>query len=98
MKTNLPCPKSVLVWIRWIDASGESCRVHIDDVHNMSAEVNTNVGWIIAENDDVLRLAHGQSSTGEIDCFKIPKVNIVERIFIVPKRCPRSKSDDEEAG
>jgi len=93
MKSNLPCTKSGLVWIRWIDASGESCRIHIDDIQNMSAEINTNIGWIIAENGNVIRLAHGQSSTGEVDCFKIPKVNIIERIPIVPPRKNKEVKD-----
>jgi len=96
MKPSLPCPKSGLVWIRWLDASGESCRIHIDDVHNLSAEINTNIGWVVAENGDVLRLAHGQSSTGEIDCFKIPKVNIIERIPIVPERVKQKKADENK--
>ena len=97
MKDNLPCKKNELVWIRWIDASGESCRVHVDDLANLHSEINTNLGWVVAENDQVLRLAHGISTTGEVDCFKVPVANIVERIPVVPPRKrPVKKEPTEE--
>lgn len=94
-ESSLPCRKSELIWLRWIDASGESCRVHVDDVHNLHSEVNTNVGWVVAENDSVLRLAHGNSTTGELDVLKVPLINILERIPIIT---PRKKKDGKAKG
>lgn len=83
---KLPYPKSKLVCVFWEDAEGNSCRVDADAVHNLAVSLNSNVGWIVAENEKALRLCHGSSTAGELDCLTILKANVMEVMEIVPRR------------
>lgn len=68
--------KRQLVWVTWQDAVGDSSRAHIDDLAGITLALNTNLGWIIHEDDSRIVLAHGFSSTGEVDHFTIPRGDI----------------------
>jgi hypothetical protein len=83
---DLPCRKTALVWIRWRDAVNESTRAQVEDAANAQLAVNTNIGWVLHENAERLVLAHGVSSTGEVDHFIIPIACIVERRPLVAAR------------
>lgn len=78
--------KNQIEFIVWKDAVGDSSRVMIDAVEDVALAVNTNLGWVIHENEDRIVLAHGTSTTGEVDHFVIPKNCIVERIHVSRKR------------
>jgi hypothetical protein len=69
--------KKQLVWVTWRDAQGDSSRTHVDDLAVITLATNVNLGWIIHENDRRIVLAHGYSSSGEIDHFAIPTGDIV---------------------
>lgn len=71
--------KKQLVWITWRDAVAETTRTHFDDLSEISLSTNTNLGWIIHENESRIVLAHGYSTSGEIDHFAIPQGDIVSR-------------------
>lgn len=83
---KLPYPKVDLVCVFWEDAEGESARVDADAVHNLAVALNSNVGWIVAENDKVLRLCHGASTSGELDCIAILKSNVVDVVHVAPRK------------
>ena len=76
-----PCTKENLVWIIWKDACGDSARLQVDSVESCSLVTNTNVGWILHENEERVILAHGISTGGEVDFFAIPSNCVVERIY-----------------
>ena len=84
--TDLPCRKGCVIWIRWRDAVGNSTRAQVEDAANAQLALNTNIGWVLHENAERLVLAHGVSSTGEVDHFVIPIACIVERRPVVPPR------------
>ena len=97
---KLPYPKVDLVCVFWEDAVGESTRIEADAIHNLSVALNSNVGWIVAENDKVMRLCHGASTSGELDCIEILKANVIEILAIAPrKRTPKRTKEpgDKEA-
>jgi hypothetical protein len=81
MSSSLPCRKTDLIWVVWEDACGDSTRAQRDVVAAQQLAVNVNLGWIIHEDAKRIVLAHGTSSTGEIDHFVIPQVSILERIY-----------------
>lgn len=58
--------------------------------------VNQNVGWIVAESDTVVVLAHGLSTSGELDVFKIPKNCIRERVQITGRKAPQPSPVETE--
>ena len=76
---QVPCEDREIVWVVWVDAVNLSTRVHYEAVRDCSCATNVNVGWVVDENDKRIVLAHGKSSTGEIDVFVIPVENIIER-------------------
>jgi hypothetical protein len=90
---DLPCRKNGLVWIRWRDAVGNSTRTQVEDAAHAQLAINTNLGWILHENGDRLVLAHGVSSSGEVDHFVIPIACIVERRPVLPVR--KTKQEKE---
>lgn len=77
---TLPCKRSEVEFVVWKDAMGSSSRATLDALKQVSLAVNTNLGWVVSENDERIVLAHGVSDTGEIDHFVIPVNCIVERI------------------
>ena len=79
---NLLDGSKELVWIVWKDACGDSSRVHIDSVADCSLVTNSNLGFIMHENDERIILVHGLSTGGEVDYFAIPTNCIVERIHL----------------
>ncbi|MGH7194627.1 MAG: hypothetical protein ACREJM_14005 [Candidatus Saccharimonadales bacterium] len=79
--------KNRLEWVIWKDACNASCRVGVDAVKDVQLVTNANLGWVIHENAERLVLAHGQSTSGEIDHFVIPVNCILER----RKVCPPAK-------
>ena len=83
---GIPCDRMEVVWIVWKDACGDSARVQIDSVKDCSLVTNTNLGWIIHENEERVILAHGVSTGGEIDYFAIPSNCIVDRIYLSKPR------------
>lgn len=90
MKPN----RKELVYITWRDAVSESSRAHIDDIKSAKLAVNVNLGWILDEDEERIVLAHGFSTTGEIDHFTIPVGDIVEREYAA--FTPRKKAPKEE--
>jgi len=84
-----PAKNAELVWIVWADAVGESCRHHAENVAGLHLATNTNLGWVVHENERRLILAHGMSDSGELDVFAIPQNCIIERIPVIKKR-PRN--------
>lgn len=74
-----PAKRSQLVWIMWRDAVGTSARLQVEDVATLALVVNTNIGWIIHEDETRIVLAHGTSTSGEVDYLAIPANCIVER-------------------
>ena len=83
---DLPCKRSDLLFIRWCDAVCDSECAQIEEARKAQLAVNVNVGWILHENADRLVLAHGLSSTGEIDFYVIPVANILERLPVIGSR------------
>jgi len=77
---HLPCEKSDLEWIVWKDAVGDSTRTQRDAIAGITLAENINIGWVIREDDELLVLAQGQSSTGEVDHLTIPVNCITQRI------------------
>lgn len=71
---------SDLVAILWWDACNESTRTDESELAKVKLAENFNVGWIVHENADRLVLAHGSSSSGEVDHFTIPVGNIIDRV------------------
>lgn len=91
---KLPYPKVDLVCVFWEDAQGDSHRVEADAIHNLSCALNSNIGWIVAENEKLLELCHGASTSGELDCMTILKVNVLEILPIAPrKRNPKRTTE-----
>lgn len=78
--------KNQIEWIVWRDACADSMRSHLDSVNELRLVTNANVGWVLDENEERIVLAHGQSTSGEIDHFVIPTNSIVERVRIVAPR------------
>lgn len=68
--------KKELVWIEWQDAVGESARAHVESLKEVKLAMNTNLGWILHEDENRIVLVHGFSDTGEMDYFAIPKGDI----------------------
>jgi hypothetical protein len=75
-----------LVWIIWKDAVDCSSRVHTDCLKDVQLATNTNIGWIVEEDAERVVLAHGFSTTLEIDHFAIPVSCIVRREPVVMAR------------
>jgi hypothetical protein len=71
-----------IVWVVWKDACADSSRVHIDSVNDCSLVTNSNLGFIMHENDERIILVHGLSTGGEVDYFAIPTNCIVEKIYV----------------
>ena len=92
---RLPCKPSEVICLIWLDAQGESTRSNYDNVKQITLAVNSNIGWIADENDERIVFAHGSSTSGELDVFTIPKVNILERIPLVKER-KKAKSQKKE--
>lgn len=87
--SNLPPAipdKSQMVWIVWKDAVGDSSRMMADSVRDAQLVINVNCGWIIHENEERIVLAHGLSTSGEVDYFVIPSNCILERKPIIKAR------------
>ena len=97
-KCNLPCRKVDVLFVRWTDAVAESSRAHIDDAKRLSLVVNTNIGWILDEDEGRVVLAHGVSTSGEVDHFAIPTVNILERIYMNAPRTKRAAGREDDNG
>lgn len=71
-----------LVLIRWYDACNESTRTDESDLAKVKLAENSNIGWIVHENDTRIVLAHGWSSSGEVDHFTIAVGDIFERSYL----------------
>ena len=69
--------KKQLVWVTWRDAVAETTRMHIDELSKVCLAVNTNLGWIVDEDKERIVLAHGYSTSEEVDHFAIPQGDIV---------------------
>ncbi len=92
---NTPCPKNSVVWICWRDAVGDSIRTPAESIDNICLVTNINIGWIIHENEERVVLAHGSSTSGEIDHITIPTNCICEREYIVAKKIKRIAKEAE---
>jgi hypothetical protein len=84
--------KKDLIWVTWKDAVGCSSRVQFESLKDISLVYNTNLGWIIDENSERIVLAHGVSTSGEVDHFAIPTGDIISREPVVAK-ISRKKKD-----
>lgn len=69
--------KRKLVWVTWHDAVGDTARTHVDDLAGLSLATNVNLGWVIHEDEKRIVLAHGFSTTDEVDHFTIPRGDIL---------------------
>jgi hypothetical protein len=78
--------KKELVWITWKDAVNTSSRVHWESLKDQCLVCNSNVGWIVHETDERIVLAHGVSTSGEVDHFVIPVADIVTREPITARK------------
>jgi hypothetical protein len=87
---KLPCRKSDIEFIQWTDAVGESTRYTLDDAKKLTLAVNCNIGFVVDEDEHRVVLALGVSTSGELDVFCIPVVNIVERMPVIGK--PKKKA------
>lgn len=74
-----PAEPRALKWIAWRDAVNESARVHPEALEGLQLAVNRNVGWVVHEDAARLVLAHGYSTSGELDVFVIPVNAILHR-------------------
>lgn len=68
-----------IVIIEWHDAVNESTRTDEGELAKVKLAINRNVGWVVHENDVRIVLAHGWSTSGEVDHFTIPKGDIIRR-------------------
>ncbi|MCA9248955.1 MAG: hypothetical protein KDA42_17635 [Planctomycetales bacterium] len=84
--------KNQLEWIVWHDACADSLRAQVDMLSDLRLATNANVGWVIDEDDHRIILAHGQSTSGEVDYFAIPVANVLERNRIIPSKGRKAKS------
>ena len=82
---KLPCAKTAVEWVVWLDAIGRAQRAPLDEIDNRPA-VNCTLGWPIAENEDCITYAYGDSTSGELDTYTILVANIVDRVPVVPRR------------
>lgn len=89
-------PRTKLEWIVWKDACADSSRVAVDSIKDVRLVTNTNLGWVIHEDAERVVLAHGISTSGEIDHFVIPLNCIVERKPLFAGK-PRGKKKPTEA-
>ena len=80
------CPDVQLEWIIWKDAVGVSDRVQLESLKTVTLAICTNIGWVEHENEELVVLANGTLSTGEVDHLVIPKSCIVERTKVGKKR------------
>jgi hypothetical protein len=88
----LPCETSNLEWIVWEDAVGDSSRTDRDAIAGITLARNSNVGWVIHEDEKRVVLAHGVSTTGEIDHFTIPVSCILERHKVLSQAAKRKRT------
>jgi len=88
--------KKCLVWVTWTDAVADSSRIHVDELSQVSLATNVNLGWIIDEDDKRVILAHGYSTSGEIDYFAIPKGDIIsmEGAAYTPRKVKKENKDE----
>lgn len=87
-----PFPESQLEIVQWHDAVGDSTRTHYESIDDIRLARNTNIGWVIREDDELIVLAHGKSDTGEADHLVIPVSCILDR-----KRVSRGKKKKKRA-
>ena len=86
-------PQKELVWVEWKDAWGASDREHIDSPSPLKLATMFNLGWIVEQNDEAVKVAHGYSNdTEQLDVTIIPRPLIVS---ITPVRKPRRKKNEE---
>lgn len=86
-------PKAKPEWIVWKDACGDSTRTHVDSIKLAQLVTNTNLGWVIDEDEERIVLAHGTSTSGEVDHLVIPTNCVVSR-HKVGERKPRKEAPD----
>lgn len=81
-------PKTALVWVTWLDACGDSCRAYPEDLKSVALARNANLGWIVDRDDTRIVLAHGYSSSDEIDHIAIPTGNVIsiEPAAVAPRK------------
>lgn len=84
--TKLPCRKSDVMFIVWKDAVSEWTRGQLDEASSLQLAVNTNVGWVIHEDNERIVFCNGTSTTGEMDHLVIPAANVIERVPLRTQR------------
>jgi hypothetical protein len=89
--------KSEMVVIIWKDAVGDSSRMAADSIQDAQLVINANFGWIIHQNEERLVLAHGLSTSGEVDYFVIPVNCVIEKRELFPKRQKRQPKPKPQA-
>ena len=80
------CPDVQLEWVIWKDAVGVSDRQQLENLKTVTLATCTNIGWVMHETEELVVLANGMLSTGEVDHLVIPKSCIVERTKVGKKR------------
>lgn len=73
---------SQFVVVRWWDACNESTRTDETELAKVKLAENINYGWVVHSNSERILLAHGFSSSGEVDHFSIPTGNIISQLPI----------------
>lgn len=73
-----------IVWIKWHDAVSDTTRATDEGLRGTELAVNENIGWIAHENEQRIVLAHGLSTSGEVDHITIPTNAIIERMKVCP--------------
>lgn len=95
MGMKLPCRKKDLEFLKWEDAYGLKDSRPIEDLKELTLAIQVNIGWVILENEKLVIIVNQECTTGEREMTVIPRVNIVEREFVVPRTGRRNKSDDK---
>ena len=79
-------------WIVWLDACSDTTRTTMESVQEAHLVTNANLGWVVDESPQRIVLAHGRSTSGEIDHFVIPTVCVVERRRLYASRQPKNEA------
>jgi len=91
MPKRLPCKRSDVEFIVWLDAVSEWTRGDMSSAADLQLATNVNVGWAIHENTDRIVFCNGTSSTGEMDHLVIPTASVLQRISIGKSRNQRKR-------
>ena len=94
---NKPPPRK-LVYITWLDAVGDSSREQESSLKDIELATNVNLGWVSHEDAKRIVLAHGWSTTGEVDYVAIPKNCVVSQEYVIKEEGAGNGQDEDAHG